>query len=55
MKLLKEFAWKAACGYILYMASFLPFKDIPFWKSSVCWFLFYVSLDLIRWGLKKED
>lgn len=29
-------------------------KDIPSSKRIVFWFLFYVSLDLIRWGLKKD-
>ena len=54
MKLLKEMAWKLPVGLVWYIAAGFPFKHLPFWQGLIAWFIFYLALDLIRWGLKRE-
>ena len=54
MRLLKEMAWKLPVGLIWYIAAGFPFKHLPFWQGLIAWFIFYLALDLIRWGLKRE-
>lgn len=54
MRLLKEIAWKLPVGLVWYIAAGFPFKHLTFWQGLIAWFIFYLALDLIRWGLKRE-
>ena len=53
--LIKEFAWKVPlCVIWASDSSWINDESLTFWQGTVICFLFILSLDLIRWGLKKE-
>lgn len=50
----KDVAWRVSAWVLWYPLS--PFWDahLVWWKEILVMFGFYVCLDFIRWGLKKD-
>lgn len=53
MKYLKELAWKVPLFVLWLQCTWFVKFDKPFWFGCVIAFVFFIMLDLIRWGLKK--
>lgn len=53
MKELKELAWKVPLFVLWFQCTWFVDYDISFWGKCVIAFVFFIMLDLIRWGLKK--
>lgn len=53
MKELKEWAWKVPLFVLWLQCTWFVDYDIPFWGKCVIALLFFLMLDLIRWGLKE--
>lgn len=52
MKFLKETAWKASLFILWYPCTWFAKYDKPFWLGCVIAFVFFLMLDLIRYGLQ---
>ena len=54
MRFLKELAWKVPLFLLWSQCTWFAKYDKPFWVGCVIAFVFFIMLDLIRWGLKKK-
>ena len=52
--ILKELAWKVPAFVLWSQCTWFAKYDKPFWFGCVIAFVFFIALDLIRWGLKKN-
>lgn len=52
-RLLKELAWKVPIYILWSQCTWFAKYDKPFWSDFVIAFVFFIMLDLVRWGLKK--
>ena len=54
MDFLKNIAWKIPVGMLWYIAAGCPFRHLPLWERLIAWFIFFMAIDAIRWGLKRK-
>lgn len=53
MRHLKQLAWKVSLFVLWSQCTWFAKYDKSFWLDCVIAFVFFIMLDLIRWGLKK--
>ena len=53
-EMFKDVAWRVSAFMLWYPLTPMFNADLVWWEEILIIFCFYICLDLIRWGLKKD-